>query len=197
MLEIQLISTSIGSHKVCFGLNSDELSNFEIQMWIEKFGPQAVDWLERLSLGFVSFLRGDLWIQNSPDVDRNNFFGEANDSLVGIAVNEQPNVIKILDSLGIHTDAEWEVTSVTIPKTLNYPHGMSSRIPSNRFKYREGVYRAEFLRNEYTTSGTANTLDLLRGEELRAEAAYVVLTNSSTSEVRLYKINIDMTSSKF
>jgi hypothetical protein len=197
MLEIELTSISEGAHTVCFGLSSDELSNFEIQMWIEKFGPRAVDWLERLSLGWVSFMGGDLWIQNSPDVDRNNFFGEANDSLVGIAVNEQPNVIKILDSLGIHTDAEWEVTSVTIPKTLNHPHGMSSRIPSNRFKYREGVYRAEFLRNEYTTSGTANTLDLLRGEELRGEAAYVVLTNSSTSEVRLYKINIDMTSSKF
>lgn len=197
MLEIELTSTSDGSHYICFGLDSSISSSFGVQMYIEKFGKQAVDWVERLSLGWVSFLRGDLWIQNSPDVDRNYFFEEYKDSIVGVVVNEQPDIVKILDSIGIHTDKEWEVTSVIIPESLNYPDGMSSRIPSARFKRREGVLRSEFLRNELSTNGTANVLDLLRGEELRGAVAILTLTNTSTDEVKLFKITVNMTSSNF
>lgn len=196
MLSIELTSTSTGPHAVYFGLDGGELSSFGVQLYLTKHGKQAVDWVERLSLGWVSFLRGDLWIQNSPDADRNEFFGEHKDAVVGIAVNEQPDIVKVLDSIGIHTDGEWEVTSVTIPASLNYPDGMSSRIPKERFKKREGVLHCEFLRNELTTNGTANVLDLLRGEELRGEAAIIELTNTSTDEVRLYKVEVDLTSSK-
>lgn len=197
MLSIELTSTSDGSHTICFGLDGNETSSFGVQLYLTKYGKQAVDWVERLSLGWVSFLRGDIWIQNSPDVDRNNFFGEAKTATVGIVVNEQPDIVKILDSIGLHTDKEWTVTSVTIPESLNYPDGMSSRIPSSMFKRREGVLRSEFLRNELSSSGTANVLDLLRGEELRGTVAIITLTNSSTDEVRLYKITVEMTSSKY
>lgn len=197
MLEVELVSASDGPHTVCFGLDGGELSSFGVQMYLTKYGKQATDWVERLSLGFVSFLRGDLWIQNSPDVDRNYFFEEYKDSVVGVVVNEQPDIVKILDSIGIHTDKEWEVTSVIIPESLNYPDGMSSRIPSARFKRREGVLRSEFLRNELSTNGTANVLDLLRGEELRGAVAILTLTNTSTDEVKLFKITVNMTSSNF
>ena len=196
MLEIELTSSSDNPHYVCFGLDGGELSSFGVQLYLTKYGKQAVDWVERLSLGFVSFLRGDLWIQNSPDAERNEFFTEHKDTVVGVVVNEQPNLVKILDSIGIHTNKEWTVTSVTIPESLNYPDGMSSRIPSARFKKREGVFRSEFLRNELSTNGTANVLDLMRGEELRGEAAIIELTNTSTDEVRLFKVEIDLTSSK-
>jgi hypothetical protein len=195
MLEIELISTSDGPHKICFGLDAGEISSFGVQLYLTKYGKQAVDWVERLSLGWISFLRGDLWIQNSPDADRNEFFTEHKDAVVGVVVNEQPDMVKILDSIGIHTNKEWEVTSVTIPESLNYPDGMSSRIPKEKFKKREGVFRSEFLRNELSTNGTANVLDLLRGEEMRGEAAIIELTNTSTDEVRLFKISVDMTSS--
>ena len=196
MLSIELISTSDGPHKICFGLDGGELSSFGVQLYLTKYGKQAVDWVERLSLGWVSFLRGDLWIQNSPDAERNEFFTEHKDTVVGVVVNEQPDLVKILDSIGIHTNKEWTVTSVTIPESLNYPDGMSSRIPSAKFKKREGVFRSEFLRNELSTNGTANVLDLLRGEELRGEAAIIELTNTNTDEVRLFKVEIDLTSSK-
>ena len=196
MLNIELIATSTGPHRAYFGLDSSTSSSYGVQMYLTKHGKQAVDWVERLSLGFVSFLRGDIWIQNSPDADRNNFFGEAKDAVVGVVVNEQPDLVKILDSIGIHTNKEWEVTSVAIPPSLNYPDGMSSKIPSARFKKREGVLKSEFLRNELSTNGTANVLDLLRGESLRGEVAILTLTNTSTDEVRLFKVEIDLTSSK-
>jgi len=135
---------------------------------------------------------------NQPEtlVDRENFFGEKKEFIVGAVANENPNIVKVLDSIGIKTDGTWEVQSVTIPKTLNYPHGMSSRIPTNKFKKREGILRAEFLRNELSTSGTASILDLMRGEELRADSAYIIMKNTSTTQVRLYMVQVNMTSSK-
>ena len=198
MLEIELTASSSGTHHLLFGLDNTESSSFGIQIWITKFGRQAVDWVQHLSLGWISFLRGDLWVHNQPEslVDRVNFFDEKKDYIVGAVANEQPNMIKVLDSLGIHTDGTWEVTSVTIPKTLNYPHGMKSRIPLGKFKRREGIWRSEFLRNMNTTSDTDSVLDLMRGEELRGQSAYIILKNTSTIQVKLYKIDVAMTTSK-
>ena len=199
MLEITLTATSDGAHYFCAGLNQNELSNFELQMWIQKFGKRAVDWVQSLSLGWLSFMEGDVWIQNQPEtlVERVNFFGEQKETIVGVVANEKANLIKVLDSIGIHTDGEWEIQSVTIPKTLNHPVGMKSRIPKGKFKKREGIWRAEFLRNMNTTSSTVDSvLDLMRGEELRGYAAYLVLRNTQTTQVKLFKLDIAMTSSK-
>jgi len=198
MLQIDLTATSDGAHYVCFGLDSTELSNFGVQMWITKHGKRSVDWLQSLSLGFISFMGGDVWIHNQPEsiVPRNNFFGEQKDMKVGIIANDTPNLVKLLDSIGIHTDGEWEVESLTIPKTLSYPSGMYSKIPKNRFKRREGMIRSEFLRNMKSSGSSDNTLDLLRGEPLHGNSAYLILKNTSTTEVRLYKVDINMTKSR-
>jgi hypothetical protein len=198
MLQIDLTATSTGTHYLEFGMNADELSDFQIQMWITKYGKRAVDWLQSLSLGFVSFMGGDLWVHNQPEtiVARGNLFGEQKDCYIGIIANEQPNLVKILDSIGIHTDREWEVTSITIPHVLNHPDGMSSRIPKGKFKWREGILKAEFLRNMKTTSGVDSTLELLKGEYLRGYAAYIIMKNTSTNQMKLFKIDINYTGSK-
>jgi len=198
MLTIDLVSVSSGSHYLQFGCDSNTNVYFELQIWITKFGTRAVDWLQNLSLGFISFMEGDVWIHNQPEsiVDRCNFFGEQKLCKVGVVANQEPNLVKFLDSIGLHTDGEWEVESVTIPKTLNYPHGMSSKIPKGKFKRREGILRAEFLRNMKTTSGTDSVLQLMKGEALHGYAAYILMKNTSTTQVKLYKLDINMTTSK-
>ena len=198
MLQIDLIALTGGEHYLEFGMDANQTTSFGIQMWITKYGVRAIDWCQSLSLGFCTFMGGDLWLANQPEsiVPRCNFFGEQKDSYVGVVANEQPNVKKLLDSIGIYTDSEWEIESVTIPKNLNTPHGMSSKIPKNWFKRREGFLRAEFLRNMKTTSATDNVLDLLRGEELQGNAAYILMKNVSTTQYKLYKLEIAMTASK-
>lgn len=198
MLQIDLISITSGEHYLEFGMDSNQITHFEIMLWVTKYGKRAIDWCQSLSLGFCTFMGGDLWLANQPEsiVPRCNFFGEQKVSYVGVVANDPPNVKKLLDSIGIYTDSEWEIESVTIPKNLNTPHGMSSKIPKNWFKRREGFLRAEFLRNMKTTSSTDSVLDLLRGEELQGNAAYVLLKNTQTSQVKLYKIDVNMTASK-
>jgi len=196
--EIQIIATSDGTKHLEFGFDANELSSFQIQLWITKFGKRAVDWVQSLSLGWISFVGGDVWVHNQPEsiVGRATFFNEKKDVVVGIVANENPNITKILDSIGIKTDGEWSIESITIPKTMNHPNGMSSKIPKNFFKRREGVLRSEFLRNMKTTSATESPLQLLNGEPLRGDCAYLSLKNTQTSQVRLYEIELNMTESK-
>jgi hypothetical protein len=139
---------------------------------------------------------GDIWTHNDPNVPRATLFGEHKDVKVGIVANQNANVIKLLDSIGIHSDNAWEVESVTIPKTLNYPNGMESKIPKGRFKKRDGVWQAEFLRNTKTTSGTVSVIEAIKGEPLKGYSAYIVLKNTATTEVKLFKVDLNMTKSR-
>ena len=196
MRQIDLISTSNGEHHLEFGWNANELASFSLQMYITHYGLRAVDWVQNLSLGFCTFMGGDIWSHNDPDVPRANLFGEQKDVEVGIVANQDANVIKLLDSIGIHSDGQWEVESVTISKTLNYPDGMSSKIPKDRFYKRDGVWQAEFLRNMKTTSGTASVIEAIKGEPLKGYSALLMLKNKDTTETKLFKVNINMTKAR-
>jgi hypothetical protein len=139
---------------------------------------------------------GDVWRHNSDDVPRANFFGEQKYIEVGVVANQEPTIVKLLDSIGIQSDGKWNVESVTIPKSLNFPSGQYSKIPKERFKKREGTWQAEFLRNMKTTSGTVSVIEAIKGESLRGTSAYLVLRNTDTTEVKLFKIDLLMTSSR-
>jgi hypothetical protein len=193
---VELTSTSDGRHRVCFSIDNDELSNFSVMMYITHYGKRAIDWIQSLSLGYCTFMGGDLWIHNSDKVGRDFLFGEQKDSVVSIIANQEPHVIKLLDSIGIHTDGQWSVESVTIPHNLNYPNGQFSKIPYARFKRREGILQAEFLRNMKTTSNVAKTTQAISGEPLRGNTAYIELKNTSTGQVRLYEADINMSKTR-
>jgi len=194
--EIQIMSTVDGSHFLLVGFNASELATFSIQMWIEKTGVRAVDWLQSMSLSFMSFMGGNVYLHNSNDVDRCNLFGEKKDCKVGIVINEQANLVKLFDSLGIHTDGEWEVESLVIPADQNHPNGMASVIPKSFFKKREGILYSEFLRNTKTSGSTIKAIEAMTGEQLRGKVAYLVLKNTSADKVELWEIDVNLTKSR-
>jgi hypothetical protein len=193
---IELVASSDGEKFLLFGFNASELATFSIQLYITKYGQRAIDFMQSLSLGMASFMGGDIWVHNSNDVPRCNLYGEQKYSEVGVVANQEPNLVKLLDSIGIYTDGKWSVESVTIPKTLNYPNGQYSMIPKERFKRREGVWQSEFLRNGKTSSGTINVIEYIKGESLRGGSAYLVLRNTDTSQVKLYKVDLLMSGSR-
>jgi hypothetical protein len=193
---IELISATQGSHYLLFGYDASDLSSFKMQCWITKYGHRAVDWLQSLSLSFVSFEGGDIWVHNSNDVPRCSLFGEQKYSEVAVVANEKPNLVKLLDSIGVHSDGKWSVDSVVIPATLNQPNGAYSMIPKERFKKREGIWQSEFLRNAKTTSSTINPIEAINGETLRGSSAVVTLKNTDSNEVKLFKIQFNMTANK-
>lgn len=206
MRQIDLVSSTNGIHWLEVGMDTDEIASFSWQLWLTKYGKRAVDWLQNLSLGFCSFMGGSIWIHNSDTVNRCNLFGEQKDCIIGVIANENPNIIKIFDSIGIHSEfadslnGEWEITEITIPVSSNYPNGMYSKIPTGKFKKEEGVMYAEFLRNMKSTSnattGAQSVLDALNGEELRGHDAYMLLKSTTTDQLKLFKIDVKMTQTR-
>jgi hypothetical protein len=195
--QIDIVSTEDGKKFLMFGFDDSELATFSIQLWITKYGARSVDWLSPLGLSFISFMGGDLWVHNSDTAPRANLFGEQKDVKIGIVFNEDASRVKILDSLGVYSDTEWEVESLTIPSSLNYPSGMYSKIPSARFKKRDGVLRAEFLRNMKSSAVTASIQDAIKGEPLKGNTAYLVLknvNNTSGEAFKLFRVEINATS---
>ena len=193
---IELVATTQGSHYLIFGFSSSELATFSLQLYITKYGKRAIDWLQAMSLGFVSFSGGNVYLHNDDSVPRANLFGEQKDKKFGLVINEQATTTKILDSIGIYTDGNWEVESVTIPPDFNYPDGMFSRIPSSYFKKREGVLYSNFLRNGKTSSSVVKQSELLSGEPLRSNEAYVVIKHIGTAETQVWKVDCQCTASR-
>ena len=194
--QIDIISTSDSAHYLQIGFDSNSLASFEMQLYITKIGKRAVDWLQSLSLSYCSFMGGVIYLHNSNEVPRLMLFGEQKDAKVGVVLNEKASTTKLLDSLGIFTDGEWEVESVTINPDKNYPNGQYSRIPARNFRKREGVLYSEFLRNAKTSSGTIKPIEYLTGEQLRGNAAYLVLKHTGTDDVQLWRIDLNVTSSR-
>lgn len=193
---IDILSTSYGVHHLEIGMNEDELAGFAIQLYVTKYGARMIDWCQAMGLNFVTFIGGDLWIHNDDNQDRCNLFGEKRDCIVGVVTNEEPLQIKLLDSIGIHSNSTWEITSIVIPASLNYPDGQYSAIPKSLFKKRDSVWRAKFLRNMKTTDSTARVIDALNGETLRGYEAYMTLKNTSSDQVKLFKITVNSTLSR-
>jgi hypothetical protein len=73
---------------------------------------------------------------------------------------------------------------------------MSSKIPKGRFKKRDGVWQAEFLRNMKTSGNTLSIVEAIKGEPLKGNSAYILLKNTDTTETRLFKVDINLTKSR-
>ena len=194
--EIIVISKSDGLHHLQVGFDDNQLGSFEWQLWITRFGAQVVDFMQAIGMNFITFIKGDVWIHNRDDVDRCTLFGEKRDCVVGVVGNERPNQIKVYDSLGVQSNEQWEIYEIIIPASLNYPNGMTSKIPTQRFKKRDTMWRAEFLRNLKSTSGTESVIDAISGEPLRGSHIYLKMKNTSNGQVSLFRVSINATLSR-
>ena len=147
-------------------------------------------------LNLTSFVQDDLYLHNSDDVDRCYLYGVQRKSKVDVVAVEAPNVMKTYESMAIHSNKPWDVTNITIDPTATYPNGMKSKIPEARFVRREGAYYSDYLRDMFSNSPTANTLDLLRGNELRGYVITHRLENDDTTEVNLFKVDVNSSLSR-
>jgi hypothetical protein len=191
-----LMASTDGTHYVEFGVDSGDTIDLSIRMYLAKTGTRLFEWMNSLGIGFITFMGSELWLHNSDNVSRCNFYGEQKDMTVGLVFNEEAGEVKVMDSIGIHSDGEWVVDSVEISATQSYPAGMYSKIPKGKFKKREGILQAEFLRNMKSIDGTIRSQQALKGEPLRGYDAYMTLRNSSTGQVSLFKVDINATTGR-
>ena len=138
----------------------------------------------------------DIYLLND-NTTRCNFYGAQKEYSTRVYGLESPNIIKVFESIALHTNAKWDITDIQIPATLNYPNGMQSKIPEGRFEKEEGVLRSDYLCNMKTNQSTAEEIDLVNGDNLRGYIIYQDLDGDETTEHNLYKVDVLSTPSKY
>jgi len=88
---------------------------------------------------FYSFYRGNLYIHNSNNVERNKFYGEKYKSTITGVINDSPSEVKTFKTISLESTAPW---SCTVTSDLG-----SGYIDKNWFTLKEGDYYAHIRRN--------------------------------------------------
>jgi len=140
-------------------------------------------------MNLVSYVGDALYLHNSNST-RNLLWGNQRESIVEVISNQSPNVKKTFEALAIHSNKPWDINYVGGATDSSYVNGFQSKVPDGRFKLRAGVYYSDYLRNMKTNSSSANTLDLVRGDQLRGYYIEHRLVNDDTTEVNLYKVDV-------
>lgn len=137
----------------------------------------------------MSYIGEDVYIHNSNST-RNNFWGDQRTSIVEFISNIHPNIKKVFEALAIHSNKPWDCNYISVVSDDTYDNGMQSKVPEARFKLREGIFCSSYLRNMKTTTSSASTLDLIKGEHLRGYYVDHRIINDDVTEVRLFKIDV-------
>ncbi|MBN2841451.1 MAG: hypothetical protein JXM68_00075, partial [Sedimentisphaerales bacterium] len=144
---------------------------------------------------FFSWLdeSANVWAHSDDLATPLEIYGQAKTAYVSVWGNAQPNMIKVFDSISLHTDSALWAGLVYIPESINHPDGMESALPQASFKRREGVLHAPYLFNALTADGTFRPEYLYRGESLRGYIIHNLLYTSA--EARLFKVDVNFRTS--
>ncbi|MHC4635308.1 MAG: hypothetical protein ACYSYU_08915, partial [Planctomycetota bacterium] len=142
---------------------------------------------------FLSFVDGELWKHNDDSADRNTFYTTAYESGIELVGNENPALIKSFEAVELVGNQVWVADDNTngyvvgIDRSLESTDlfEMLSYLRSADFVEYEGVWRAPFNKDMYTSTGAISTYDLYNGRGLRGHYITLRLKNSSTERVNL------------
>jgi hypothetical protein len=147
------------------------------------------EWYETMGQFLVSFKNAQPYLHYT-NPTRNNFFGTQYGQEIRVTANIARNTVKIFNNLDVYSNIAWEIPTINIPSTPNSPNGMLSALPAARFKAKEGIWHASFLRDKNDPKYPIAPLALINGRRLRGETIELVMTNTSTSLVYLRALNI-------
>lgn len=143
------------------------------------------------ALTFVSFKDGALWEHNDQTVARNNFYGTQYSTKVKFVANTDYLTIKNFASVAIYSNKLWsspEIGSITVPASTGYATGMSSRLLPAKFRWKESVAYADYLRDANTPNFPTQEAALMGGRKLRGQVLIQEVENSDTDETVLYSV---------
>lgn len=146
------------------------------------------------ALTFISFKDGALWEHNDQTVARNNFYGTQYSTKVKFVANEDYLTVKNYASVAIYSNKLWSspnIGSITVPASTGYPIGMASRLLPSKFRWKESVTYADYLRDANTPNFPTQEAALMGGRKLRGQALIQEIENSDTDETVLYSVLIN------
>jgi hypothetical protein len=130
----------------------------EVNGWTS-FHSYDPEYMVSLNGKFFSFKNGDLFLHNSKNVPRNNFYGNQFTSKVGVIFNDNPSTEKMFKNIMLEANKLWKV----ILKT-NLTEG---NISKEEFRKRRSRWFAFTRRNEdtqdmtsFNSHGIGNAIDV-------------------------------------
>ena len=100
-----------------------------------------------------------VYLHDDPDVERNNFYGEAYNSEITVSSNQDPSAIKFYKSVSVETNAENILATVTTNEEYSGAERQSGYIDS--FVNREGFKYAEMPRSAINSTSNISPLPLM------------------------------------
>jgi len=150
------------------------------------------------ALTFVSFKDGALWEHNDQTVPRNNFYGTQHSTKVKFVANQDYLTIKNYASVAIYSNKLWSspnIGDIKVPASTGYPIGMESRLLSAKFRWKESVAYADYLRDANTPNFPTQEAALMGGRKLRGQVLIQEIENSDTDETVLYSVLVNSVAS--
>lgn len=132
------------------------------------------------AISLVTFKDGGLYVHNDSDT-YNNFYGAQGTTLLRFTSNEAPSDIKFYTS--IFTES---VGVLSMPSATNQ-FGQKTSLTAVDFEEREGVFYANFLRDENTPN---LALPILEGDSMRCHTMEIELESDSTSYERITAVGV-------
>lgn len=178
-------------------INDTILYNTDNNRWHSRQSYRP-DYVCSNALVFVSFSNGALYVHND-NLTRNNFYGVQYDTTITVVSNINPQQVKVFDSVWVQANKVFgspNIGDINILPSANYPNGMASRLIAAKFRAKESVFYADYMRDANTPNIVSQAVALQDGRKLRGQALLHKLTNSDTTEVVLYEIIINSTYSE-
>jgi len=141
-------------------------------------------------LDLLSFSGAQLYV-HTDSAPRAYFYGSQEETTIKFVINDQVDIIKLFDSIEIHSDNKWFCSYIEVPPSPTYPGGMESRLIDNKITWYEGAGHAEFLRDLTDPADEFSSIidptekeitRLLRGRELRGEVLIIELQLTNSGE---------------
>ena len=190
--------------------NSDTVAFHEpSNQWITHYSFQADLYGNVGENIFISFKTGVLYKHHDETVDAAYFYGVAYDSYVWLVFNEYPDLVKRFLTISEISNDPWaapDTTGILIASDAiehedvnNYDRfkaDMTSRLKEGQFRYRNGEWRAEFLRDAKTTTGSFYVPDLVNGRVLTGNNLLIKLFNDNTNAVYLRSVTVNSVPSR-
>ena len=153
----------------------------------------SIIWGENMFRVMITTPQTYIWLHNDGNADHNTLFGDYYPPSITFVLNSDPTIIKKLCGIGLKTDGTWDVNSIIIPPSVNYPTGMQSQIPDDSFSPIEEYLWSSYLGDETNIVASDPELDtadkaLVNGRDLIGSSATHKMTATQTGPVRLFSI---------
>lgn len=175
-----------------YGLTFDETVVFCDQegsrRWISKY-RYAAEYYAYSNMELISFKDGELWVHERNPI-HNNFFGVQYNSEIAFVSNENNAKIRNFMALVVDGSDVWfspNAGDITIPPSVAYPTGMSSRLLKTKFRRVATDWYADFAK-DLNTPNKPNPI--VNGRDLVGHVIKIKLINDSLDEVSLKSVSV-------